>query len=84
MQELGGLAFPCQACQLIQFNNGSTVKGLEVQVNTATIAGRFPTTSNEITHLQKVVCQRGMAPQGQQVVPAERGVQRAQRRTSRT
>jgi hypothetical protein len=57
IQELGGLVFPAQECQYIQFNNAPTSHGLKIQVNTAlfnttSIIVGFPKTSNEITCLQ--------------------------------
>jgi hypothetical protein len=55
--ELGGLVFPSQECQYIQFNNAPTANGLRIQVNTAlfntsSLLVGFPNTANEITCLQ--------------------------------
>jgi hypothetical protein len=55
--ELGGLVFPSQECQYIQFNNGPTAKGLRIQVNTArynttSLLVGFPKTAHQITVLQ--------------------------------
>jgi hypothetical protein len=57
ISEMGGLVFPSQECQYIQFNNGPTAKGLRIQVNTAlfntnSIIVGFPKTPHQITVLQ--------------------------------